>query len=215
MAYRYLVHGEEIPEELFGYFYRHVQVEENRPCLLAVLRYMGSRQQLTGGEMVFVDYNIHQLCEKNVVLGFFQNFIGKVSLPDRILKEQYVEYTADPASEVKIEYQYLQGDRQGELVTETMTDVFEGIRCRGFVLFQDEVLEYRIVEKTKSGEEHRTQKQQLSYQERMTASDGYNGYSMLNKMMLLEEQGETEQLFAQMKQYSQVRETARLLMKPL
>jgi hypothetical protein len=49
----------------------------------------------------------------------------------------------------------------------------------------------------------------------MTASDGYNGYSMLNKMMLLEEQGETEQLFAQMKQYSQVRETARLLMKPL
>jgi hypothetical protein len=214
-AYAYLVHGQDVPEEIFAYFYKHVQVEENRPCLLAVLRHMSEKPQLTGGETVFADYNIHQLYEKNCILKFFQNFRDKVALPDRILKEQYVEYTTDPEHQVTIQYRYLSGDRQGEWMTETMWDVFEGIREKGFLLFQDETLEYTITETTSSGEVHKSPSQQLGYEDRMEHVEGYNSYRMLNKMMSGEQHKEMGQLLGLMKQYSRVRETARQLIKPL
>jgi hypothetical protein len=215
MAYQYLVHGETVPEEIFSYFYKHVQVEENRPCLLAVLRYMGSREQLTGGETVFADYNIHQLYEKNIILKFFQEFRDKVSLPDRILKEQYVEYVTDPESQVKIKYRYLRREQQDEVVTETMRDVFEGIREKGFLLFQDEKVEYQIIETTPSGKVYQSQKIQIGYEDRMDNIEGYNSYRMLNRMMYCAEQGETEKLLGLMKQYSRVQETVNQLLKPL
>lgn len=95
-AYRYLVQGETLPEEIFASFYQHVQVEENRPCLLAVLKHLSDHGMLAGSEAVFVDYNLHQLYEKNIILPYFQKFKDKLVLPDTLLKEQYVEYTADP-----------------------------------------------------------------------------------------------------------------------
>lgn len=214
-AYRYLVHGEMLPEKIFASFYRHVQVEENLPCLLAVLRQMGQREQLTGSETVFADYNLHQLYEKNIVLAFYQDFCGKVSLPDRVMKEQYVEYIADPAHTVKIQYCIKSQSGSEKPVTEIMADVFEGIRVRGFVLFQDETLEYRIIDQSPDGGEQITEPAQLGYVDRMTDADGSNGYRMLNQMMLLRGPGDEERLLDLMQKYAQKKEAAAIMIKKI
>lgn len=215
LAYHYLVKGWEIPEELFGYFYRDVRVEENRPCLLAALRYMSQKQQLTGEETVFVDYNLHQLCRKNIVFGFYKDFYGQVPLPEKIMPRQYIEYTASPRSEVKIQYRIVSKEGKGEYVTEIMPDVFEGIRVKSVVLFQDELLQYRIVEKREDGKEKKTGTFRLCYEEKQPMDGNGSWYQMLNQMMISREQEERTWLLSQMQEYAERREVVRQLIKPL
>lgn len=214
-AYKHLVKGWMVPEEVFEYFYREVRVEENRSCLLAALRHMSQKKMLTGEETVFADYNIHQLYEKNIVLGFYKDFYGKVSLPDRILKEQYVEYIANPESEVKIHYQVVSEGKQAEYITESMKNVFEGIYVKNFILFQDEVLQYYISELTSDGEEKTSETVRLHYEEKVSDEDGGNWYHMLNKMMMEQESGDAPALIHVMQEYIEKKETMKQLMKPL
>lgn len=215
MAYQYLVKGRKIPEELFGYFYRDVRVEENRPCLLAALHYMSKKPQLTGEETVFVDYNLHQLCDKNIMFGYFKDFYGKVPLPEQIMPRQYIEYTASPRSEVRIQYRIVSRDGKGEYVTEIMPDVFEGIRVKALVLFRDELLQYRIIEKRADGKEKKTGTLQLCYDERGSADSGGSWYQMLNQMMRSREQEDKAGLINQMQEYAERREIVKQLIKPL
>ncbi len=215
IAYQYLVKGWEIPEEMFDYFYREVRVEENRPCLLAVLRYMSQKEELSGEETVFVDYNIHQLYEKSVVMEFYQKFRGKVSLPERIMKEQYVEYIADPRSEVKIHYQISLGESGEEYITERMKDVFEGIRVKNFVLFRDEEVKYCISEVTPDGEQKITEKRYLHFEEKPSKEEGTNWYQMMNQMLQMKERKEQEELLEKMREYVERQETLKQLIKPL
>ncbi len=215
IAYKYLVKGWEIPEEMFDYFYREVRIEENRPCLLAALRRLSKKEELSGEEMVFVDYNIHQLYEKNIVMEFFQRFRGKVSLPDRIMKEQYVEYIADPQSEVKIHYQ-LSSDASGEeYITERMKNTFEGIRVKNFVLFQDEEVKYCISEVTPDGERKITEKRYLHFEEKTSKEEGTNWYQMLNQILQAKEKKEQEELLDKMHDYVERQETLKQLIRPL
>lgn len=214
-AYLYLIRRQPLPDQIFDYFYKDVRVEENRPCLLAVLRHMGEKAQLTGEEAVFADYNIHQLCEKHVVLPFYQDFVGKVSVPDFVLKEQYIEYIADPASVVKVQYRIVSDGDRGEFVTENMTDVFEGIRVKGFVLFQDEVAEYRILETSPDGSEKVGDMMQARYQDRTSGLEKGSRYHLLNQMLWQEQTGQVRELTRQMMRYVEKEQTARQLLKPL
>lgn len=212
-AYRYLVQGETLPEEIFASFYQHVQVEENRPCLLAVLKHLSDHGMLAGSEAVFVDYNLHQLYEKNIILPYFQKFKDKLVLPDTLLKEQYVEYTADPAHEVKIRYTYIVDGQHQPTVTEVMPDVFEGIRVRGFILFQDETVEYQVLEIDEAGNEKCTEPVCLNYVDQMGEEEGINGYRMLNNMLSRQNTGD-EELLDLMQEYAEKRAIVKLLMKP-
>lgn len=214
-AYIYMVHRQPLPEQIFDYFYKDVRVEENRPCLLAMLRHLSEKAQLTGEETIFTDYNIHQLCEKNVVLPFYQDFVGRVSVPDFVLKEQYIEYITDPVSTVKVQYRILSDGDKGEFVTENMVDVFEGIRVKGFVLFQDEVAEYRILETAPDGTEKVGDMMQTGYRDRTSGMEKSSRYHMLNHMLLQEQRGQTRELTEEMMRYVEKEQTARQLLKPL
>ena len=168
---------------------------------------------LTGGEAVVVDYNLHQLYEKDIVLPYFQAFKDKLSLPDTLLKEQYVDYTADPEHDVKIRYTYIVDDQRQAPVTETMRNVFEGIRVRGFILFQDETVEYEIIETDAEGHDKKTEPVRLVYTDQMRGMEGVSGYQMLNKMLMKQRGGE-DALLDQMQEYAEKRAIVKFLMKP-
>lgn len=212
-AYQYMVKGRSIPEQMFDYFYKDVRVEENMPCLLAVLKYMSQKKVLTGQESIFADYNIHQLMEKSTVFGFYKDFYGKISLPERLLQEQCIEYIANPTSNVMIQYCIVSREKKGEYITETMRNVFEGIRVKTIVLFQDEVLQYRIVEVGRDGRKKQTGTMQLSCDRRIVESGSW--YHMLNQMMLFRESEDATALINTMQEYAEKRETVRQLLKPL
>lgn len=213
LAYQHLVKGQAVPEKIFDYFYRDVRVEENLPCLLAALRYMSRKEVLTGQESIFADYNIHQLCEKNIVLDFFKDFYGKISLPERILQEQCIEYTAAPESKVRIEYRIVSKETAGEYISETMQNVFEGIRVKTIVLFQDEVLQYRIVETGKDGRKKKTETKQLPCPTGISSNGSW--FHMMNQMMVYRENKDDTALVNLMQKYAEKRELVKLLMKPM
>ena len=159
-----------------------------------------------------MDYNLHQLYEKDVIFPFYQEFQDRLSLPDELLKEQYVEYTADPDNDVRIRYTYIVDGERQQTVTDPMRDVFEGIRVRGFILFQDEEVEYEILEKDRSGREKKSGQAILKYKDTTDSQESANGYRMLNKM-LMKQQGEDE-LLDLMQEYAEKRAIADFLMKP-
>lgn len=56
MAYEYLLRGRELPEELFADYFVDVQKKEDMPCLLAVLKHMSAKAELSEEEAKFAGY---------------------------------------------------------------------------------------------------------------------------------------------------------------
>lgn len=214
IAYRYLVHGWMIPGRVFSYFYKEVQVQDNVFCLVAALKFLSQKKELTEEEMQFADYNINKLYEKKIVFPFFRDFYGKLSLPIHILDEYYVEYTANPEYEVRIHYLISSGYEKGEFVTETMRDIFYGIRVKEFVLFQDEILQYYISELRPEGEVI-TKSVSVRFDETMDNERTSSRYHMLNLMMIAQEMNEESTLIDLMKEYVETNESVKMLFGPL
>ena len=214
IAYKYLVHNWVVPDKAFSYFYKEVQMQDNIFCMVAVLKYLSQKKDLTPEEAQFADYNINKLYEQKMVFPFFREFYGKVSLPVHILDECYVEYITNPEYEVKIRYSISSSYETGEYVTETMRDIFCGIRVKEFVLFQDEVLQYYISEVHKEGEKV-VKEVSVSFDETMDHERTGSRYHMLNLMMIAQEMNEEGTLIDLMKEYVELKECVNMLFKPM
>ncbi|MCD7825808.1 MAG: DUF5717 family protein [Clostridiaceae bacterium] len=214
IAYHCLVHGWLIPNEMYSCFYREAQVQDNLFCLIASLKYLSQKKELTPEEIRFADYNINKLYEKKIVFPFYRDFYGKFALPIHILDQYYVEYTANPEYEVKIHYLISSGYEEGEYVTETMRDIFYGIRVKEFVLFQDETLQYYISESRPEGEVI-TKSVSVGFDETMDNERTSSRYHMLNLMMIAQEMKEEGTLVDMMKEYVQLQESVDLLFEKI
>ncbi len=214
ISYKYLVHGWMIPSKVFSYFYREVQVQDNVFCLIAALKFLSQKKELAKEETRFADYNINKLYEKKMVFPFFRDFYGKLSLPIHILDEYYVEYTADPEYEVRIHYLISSGYEKGEYITETMRDIFMGIRVKEFVLFQDEILQYYISEMRPEGEVI-TKSVSVRFDETMDSERTSSRYHLLNLMMIAQEMNDESTLIDLMKEYVETNESVKMLFGPL
>lgn len=214
IAYKHLVHGWLIPDQMFHCFYREVQVQDNLFCLVASLKYLSQKRELSIEEARFADYNINKLYDRRIVFPFYRDFYGKFALPIHILDECYVEYITNPEYEVKIHYLISSGYEEGEFITETMRDIFCGIRVKEFVLFQDEMLQYYITEVRPEGEVL-TKSVSLSFDETMDNERTSSRYHMLNLMMIAQEMKEEGTLVDMMKEYVQIKECTNILFNTL
>lgn len=77
-----------------------------------------------------------------MIFAFYRNFYGKISLPEHVLDQVYVEYIANPDHDVALHYRIYVGADKGKYAEVKMHNVFAGIHVREFVLFEDERLEY-------------------------------------------------------------------------
>lgn len=214
MAYQYLVKGWILPNKVFECFFREVQVQENLPCLIAVLKHFSQKKSLTEEEINFADYHVNQLYAKKIVFPFYRDFHGKFPLPVHIMDEQYVEYIADPGCEVKIHYLISSGHGEEEYITETMRDVFEGIRVKEFVLFQDELLQYYISEQRSEGEVI-TKSASVHMDESMDSARASSRYHTLNLMMIAQEMHDDTTLIDMMEEYAGEREMVKEIFHPM
>lgn len=215
MAYEYLVKNRTLPIEMFGYYFRDVQIQENIPCLIAVLKYFSTCSKLSEEEVNFADYHLMKLYDKKIVFPFYQDFYGKFPLPTHIMDERYIEYIADPAYEVTIHYRILSSDGMaGKFKVEKMRDVFEGIRVGEFVLFQDEILEYYVTEH-RQGEEVKSPVKQITMVESMDKARASSRYHTLNLMMIAQEMQDDITLIDLMEEYAKEREMGKEVFWPM
>ena len=214
IAYHYLIHSWFIPTALFDYFYKEVQMQDNMFCLIASLKDLSKKKNLTPEEKQFVEYHINRLYEKKMIFPFYREFDGVASLPIHLLDQCYIDYITDPAYEVRIHYMISSGYEKGEYVTETMRDVFYGQRVKEFVLFQDEMLQYYISEVRPEGEVI-TKSASVRFDESMDNERRSSRYHMLNLMMIAQEMNEENTLIDMMKEYVETKESVNRLFKPL
>ena len=102
----------------------------------------------------------------------------------------------------------------GEYITETMRDIFCGIRVKEFVLFQDEVLKYYISEVHPEGEKV-VKEVSVSFDETMDYERAGSRYHMLNLMMIAQEMNEEGTLIDLMKEYVELKECVNMLFQPV
>lgn len=217
-AYKYLIKDWLIPDEMFKYFYDEVRTQENMHCLVATLKYLSQKESLTDEEKSVADYNVNMLYGKNIVFSFFKDFFGKFTIPIHIMNQHYVEYTARPECDVKIHYLISQGDEDSslnkEFTTETMRNVFEGIRVKEFVLFQDELLQYYISELSEEGEKI-TKSVSVRFDGSIDNAREGKRYHALNTIMIAKQMNDDTTLIDMMEEYAKERENIKQLFKPL
>lgn len=215
LSYKYLVKKYDLPDKIFEYFYSEVRKQENIPCLIAVLKYFSGQKELTTDKLNFADYNLNKLYEQGKIFPFFKDFYGKFPLPIHILDEHYVEYTTDPEYEVKIHYLITSAKSdEGEYVTEVMKDVFEGIRVKEFVMFQDEILKYYITEERPEGEVE-TIRSNVHFDEMMDNERAGSRFHNINMILIAREMNDDETLVEMMADYAAERENVKKMFKIL
>lgn len=215
MAYEYLVKDRQLPIEMFGYYFRDIQIQENLPCLIAVLKYFSTCEKLSEEEANFADYHLMKLYDQKIVFPFYQDFYGKFPLPIHVMDEHYIQYIADPAYEVTIHYRVLSAEgKNDKYKIEKMRDVFEGIRVKEFVLFQDEILEYYITEH-RPGKAVRSELRRATMVESMDNARTSSRYHTLNLMMIAQEMKDDVTLIDLMEEYAMEREMVKEVFQPL
>lgn len=134
------------------------------------------------------------------------------------MNQHYVEYTARPECEVKIHYLISQSDDNFDtdkaFITETMRNVFEGVRVKEFVLFQDEMLQYYISEFSEAGEKITKSVSVRFDDSAYNASEGRR-YHALNTIMIAKQMNDDATLIDMMEEYAKERENIKHLFKPL
>ena len=198
-AYKYLVHDRVINTELFPVMKRELNYEENDICLLAWMKYCTSRQELPLSELDFIEYSIHRLEKKNIVLSFFTMFHKVIKMPDRLTDKCFVEYKTDPQKQVYIHYRLLKGNSSQDYITERLPNIFMGIHGKEFILFYHEILQYYITEEF--GEDITITESFHLHFDQESAEDEESKYNQINLMLMAMEMQDEKTLLEIMEHF--------------
>ncbi|TAH74949.1 MAG: hypothetical protein EWM47_00775 [Anaerolineaceae bacterium] len=180
-AYKYLIHDQDIDDELFPIMRREQNYEENDICLLAWLKYNAHNTDFAENDLNFILFNIDRLDRLGIILPFFKNYKDVVKLPKRITERYFVEYKTNPKKQVFLHYRLVKNKDDGDYVTERMANVFLGIHVKEFVLFYNEELQYYVTEELED-EVSMTEGFRISYDAKALPDN--SKYNRINKMLM-------------------------------
>ena len=175
-------------------------------CRIAYLKYYSEHEIQTASEELLKRF-LRELCEKQVVFSFYlkypQSWLMEVMLYDKCI----VEYRAKKGSQVMIEYKIQKAKERTEdqpYQKEIMQAAYEGIHVRTFVLYSDEILEYRFKEMKADGSTFASDMQTFRLEHEVPA---IGTYGRLNDMSELTK----EALKQAMNEYSREKELSQEL----
>ncbi|MCM1102708.1 MAG: DUF5717 family protein [bacterium] len=184
-AYDYFVRGNVVDEKLFSYFTRlfYRGEELHDVCRLAYLKFYADSASSAGEEVLqlagrFLEY----FMSRGICFPFFADYAQVVKCAARCADETMIEYRTVPGRRVLLHYVMQTEDGDGAYVTEPMTDMYEGIHIKSFVLFFGETLQYYITEETAEGEQL-TESATISKND-MSAGGGGTRYEEINDLVI-------------------------------
>ncbi|QHQ59549.1 hypothetical protein Ana3638_01010 [Anaerocolumna sedimenticola] len=151
-AYKYLIMDRIIQPELFHIMKRELVYEDNEVCTLALLKKLSQEDNFEKDEIGFIDYHLHKLIRKGLILPFYKKFQGIIPLPARINDKIFVEYITNPIHKVTIHYRLEGKNSSDEFISEEMKDIYLGIHVKEFILFYNESIQYYITEEDEAGQ---------------------------------------------------------------
>lgn len=197
-AYKYLVHDRVIDTALFSIMRRELYYEENDIYLLAWLKFQTTNKIPTENEINYIEFNIHNLVKKKIILPFFKEFKKVIKLPESIADKTYVEYTTDPKKQVFLHYSLLKDATGDDYITERLPNTFMGIHCKEFILFYHEIMQYYITEEYKE-DVNVTESFQICCEKDATEEE--SKYNQINLILMAEEMQEESTLTDMMEHF--------------
>ena len=96
---------------------REVSYEKNEVCLLALLKYYSTKEELSDSEQNFIDYYIHTFEQNNIVLPFFKDLRLTKHFSLRLHDKYFAQYQTNPNHKVSIHYS-IEGNEKNPYFTE-------------------------------------------------------------------------------------------------
>lgn len=154
-AYRYFVHLIDVDESVFDMIEVSLENEGNLAniCKIALLKFYVTKDSLNEFRKETASALVRELSRKALVFPFFRELKKFITLPFDINDKTMIEYRANPSDKIIIHYEVMSSEEGKKYVSEEMTNVYEGIFVKQFVMFYGEGLRYYISKETDEGEE--------------------------------------------------------------
>lgn len=146
----YFLKGQPAKDQVFAYLEEAIQGVSDfdkvpTVYLLALSRYYASLPVLEGERKELCQTIVRHLLAEGRVFSWFKELGKWISMPDSVMEQVIVEYQGSRDSRPALQIRIL--PEEEEYHWEEMRRVYPGIFIRQKVLFEGEILEYRIYEK--------------------------------------------------------------------
>lgn len=114
-------------------------------CQLAYVKYYAENtNEIDDNIRHHLNWLLQSLIDQNVVFAFFKGFVGVLPLMDRFIDKTLIEYRSRPGIKVMIRYFIGCGGDEENYIEDVMTEMYDGIYVKQFLLFYGESLIYFI-----------------------------------------------------------------------
>ena len=185
-AYEYLVRQQDIDKRYFTSMESLVKIEKNNYCILALLKYYSSLEELDDDRIKFIHRFTLEYINNGIVFSFFKEFIKYIPMPFDFVYKTPVEFASEPSNTITISYCYLDKDTPIEevnYINEEMKHVFAGVFSKQFLLFYNNKLNYSIVVEKPDGSIQTTEEKTIELSQDMELND-QNLYNKINLLKL-------------------------------
>ena len=169
----------------------------NDACQLALLKYLSTKSDITESEYRIEDELLEYYIYHNMNFDFFASLDHRLVQKYHLYDKMFLQYKAKPKSHVVLHYSR---DEDGDDFTaEDMTEVYDGIYVKTFVMFFGEMIRYYITEEDDN-------KVDVKESNRLTFSNVYGDgdhsrYNLINEMIISNTLAEDESLFDNIREY--------------
>lgn len=181
-------------------------------CRLALLKHDTETGQWNASRRKRAEQIVAECTRERLKFEFFQRMPRELLQACQLEDKVFVQCKAKPGARVTLYYRAERETDFGEEKTEPIKERYQGIYNKEFILFYGEKLHYHFVIEERKGTKI-TEEQVLTVEDMKI--QGQSKYHMLNTMLQLKAQGETQELCkkteAYLRQEQQIKELFALL----
>jgi len=163
----------------------------------ALLKYYAEENSLTDSQYKIADNLLLECTCHNTYFDFYKRIDERLIMKYHLYDKYFVEYHAKPGTHASISY-YINEEK---LLEEELTEVYDGIFVKSFVLFFGDKLSYYITEVNEKKGRNITLSGQIENHDMYELGE-QSRYTMLNDMFMNVTLQEAESLQVAMKEYS-------------
>lgn len=199
MSHEYFVSGKELTSDVFGLLEcRYLaNMELNDACKLALLKKLSELTTLSENQFKIEDDLLSEYTNRNMNFAFYKKLDKKLVAKYHFYDKVFLEYRANPLSHVVLHYNI--SEDSDAFVTEDMTDVYDGIFVKSFVMFFGERIRYYISEE-KSGVVDVSESSEILNND-VYSEDEDSRYNLLNQMVISSTLQEDDSLIKKLDHY--------------
>jgi len=145
----YFLYDTPSSDLVFRYLERMIEGTEEKEklstiYLLALTKYYSGLDALTGEQKILCQELVDILLSGGLVLPYLKKMTGKIRLPEDLVDKGIVQYIGHKSSRVDLQIRIR--PQEENFHSEEMRRVYQGIFVKQKVLFDGEIMEYRIFE---------------------------------------------------------------------